>query len=480
MPRIAALIAGPAMGVVLWMLCEPARGADGLPVAGSPFSPQGAIVMGLLAWMAIWWATQAVELGVTALLPVVFLPLLGVASVEKTLSPFANDLIFLFGGGCIIGLAIERHGLGERLLHWVLAKIGRSPGRVIVAFLIVTASISAWVSNTATTLMMLPLAMAALALYSRGIDRNGHHGRALANFEKGVLLSVCYGATIGGVITLLGSAPNPIAAEWIRASGGSMSFLRWSSVALPIAVLMMAVAVVVFRVMLPTRGLPVPSHDPAARDPVPMTRAAWVTIAVFALAVVGWIGGPFVKEAWPAIQIRDGLVGIVAAMLLLTIPAAKGSATAVVPWSKLERVPWGVFIVFGGGLSLADAMQATGVSKTVAMWVAGMGSVPEIVAIGAVVAALVFSSEIASNTALTATAVPIVGAVAPGLGVGSDTLVVAAAMGASLAFMLPVGTPPNALVYATGRVGVRDMLRVGLVLNIASIIISTIVCRFLL
>ncbi len=483
-PRLwwVALAAGPIAGVALWWVATPgAASVEDLTAVGAQramFTPEGAMVLGLLAWMAIWWATQAVELAVTALLPVVVLTLFGAVPPDKVLSPYANDIIFLFGGGCVLGLAIERHGLAQRLLSLVLSVVGRSPGRVVAALLLVSAMVSAWVSNTATTVMLLPIAMAALALYSVGVDRAGPAGASLSNFEKASVMAVGYGATIGGVITILGSPPNPIAVDWLRDNGTHVTFVGWAKIGLPAAVLMMIAAQVVFRWMLPTRGLPVPSRTtPVARTPLP--RAAWVTIGVFVLAASAWIFGPLLKQLIPSITLSDGMIAVAAGLVLLVVPAQRGSRTPVVPWSMAARMPWGVFILVGGGLSLANAMQSTGVSSAVAHAMEGVGSMPALVVLLATVAALVFASELASNAALTATAVPIVGAMAPGLGIPAEKLVVASALAASMAFMLPVGTPPNAIIYATGRLHVRDMMRVGLVLNLASIGIVTLVCWLL-
>ncbi len=474
--------AGPVAGAVLWWLARPggANGAGLAEGAGGDgmFSPEGAIVLGLLAWMAIWWATQAVELAATALLPVVVLTLVGAVPPDEVLAPYANDIIFLFGGGCVLGLAIERHGLAQRLLSLVLAVVGRSPGRVVAALLLVSAMVSAWVSNTATTVMLLPIAMAALAMYSQGVDREGPAGASLANFEKASVLAVGYGATIGGVITILGSPPNPIAVDWLRDNGTAMTFVGWARVGLPAAILMMIVAQLIFRWMLPTKGLPAPLRQPQ-RVHAPLTRGAWITIVVFLLAASAWILGPLVKELVPALSLSDGMIAVAAGLVLLVVPAHRGSGTPVVPWSMAARMPWGVFILVGGGLSLANAMQSTGVSSAVAHAMEGIGSMPALLVVLGVVAALVFASELASNAALTATAVPIVGAMAPGLGVPPEKLVVASALAASMAFMLPVGTPPNAIIYATGKLPVRDMMRLGFLLNLASIGIVTLVCWLL-
>ena len=475
-PRLAALVAGPALGALGWLWWHPGSGAGAL-------SPAGAAVVGMLIWMSIWWATQAVDLAITGLLPIVVFPLAGIAPTEQVLPPYANDVIFLFAGGCVIAFAIERHGLGERFTAMVLSHVGHAPGRVIAGFMVTTAMVSAWVSNTAATAMMLPLAMAAIAWFAGaqepGDAAGGRGGRPLQQFQQAVLLSVAYGASIGGVMTLLGSPPNPIAAEWIRESGGTMSFARWASFGVPVGLAMVAASLIAFRFLFPCKGLRAPARDALAfADRAPMTRAAWISLGVFCCAAVAWVAAPLVAP-WTGIRLRDGQIAIASAIVLLAVPAGRGTPHAVVPWSDIGKLPLGVFLLFGGGLALADAMQRTGVSDAIAASLSGLDALPAPALILLVVLVLVFASEIASNTALAATAVPIVGAMAGGLGVPSDRLVVAAALGASYAFMLPVGTPPNAIVYATGRVPVRAMLRAGCVLNIIAAAVITAVCLLL-
>ncbi len=475
--RAVALVAGPALGALGWLWWHPS-------VGGSDLSPAGAAVVGMLIWMSIWWATQAVDLAITGLLPIVIFPLAGIAPTEQVLPPYANDVIFLFAGGCVIAFAIERHGLGERFTSLVLSRVGHAPRRVIAGFMVTTALVSAWVSNTAATAMMLPLAMAAIAWFAGaqgdgGVAGVGPGRRPMQQFQQAVLLAVAYGASIGGAMTLLGSPPNPIAAEWIRESGGSMTFARWATFGVPLGIAMMAGSLLAFRFLFPCRGLEVPLRDAAAfADRAPMTRAAWITLAVFAFAASAWVAAPLLAP-WTGVRLRDGQIAVAAAIVLLAVPAGRGQAQPVVPWPELGRLPLGVFLLFGGGLALADAMQRTGVSDAIAVSLSGLSSMPEPLLILLVVLVMVFASEIASNTALTATAVPIVGAMAAGLGVPAERLVIAAALGASYAFMLPVGTPPNAIVYATGRVPVRSMIRAGLALNIIAAVIVTAVCLLL-
>ena len=467
-----ALLAGPLAGALAWFVFDPTR------IGASDISTPGAIVTGLLVWMAIWWATQVVDLAITGLLPVIVLTVFNIGSTKEILSPYANDVIFLFAGGCTIGFAIERHGLGQRLISFVLSHLGHSPLRVVAGFLIATSLMSAFVSNMACAAIMLPLASAAVACFAGISIEKPEHTGAFHNFERAVFLAVGYGASIGGVMTLLGSPPNPIAAEWLRANGSKMDFLSWSMIGAPTALVMMAATLIVFSVMFPMKGLASASIALPVSHP-PMTRAAKITILIFTAAICAWVGSPFIKSWLPDLMLRDGMIAITAAMLLFIIPEKKCGEDAIVPWSQTARLPWGIFVLFGGGLSLADAMQRTDVSTAIAQSFVGLSMVPAPVLLFIIVTSLVFASEIASNTALAATAIPIVGAMAPGLGIPTERLVVACALAASYAFMFPVGTPPNALVFATGRVPLREMLRVGFVLNLCAAIIITVACSIL-
>ena len=473
--RLVTLVLGPVVGFFLWLTFRPA----GQVVDGN--AGAAAIVIGLLGWMAIWWATQTVDLAITGLLPVVILPVLGASKAEQVLAPYANDVIFLFAGGCILGIAIQRHGLGLKFLKIAIRIIGDSPNRIIAAFLLVTALVSAWVSNTATAAMMLPLGMAAIAIYSNAENADSASSKAISNFQRAILLSIAYGASIGGVMTVLGSPPNPIGVEWINANGGKMDFVKWASIGVPTGILMMIAAQVIFIWAFPLHGLPRPKGElQVDRKGTGLSRAAKLTLLVFVMAVITWVCAPYIKSVVPDLILKDGVIAIAAALALFIIPAARGSSQAIVPWSETGKLPWGVFILFGGGLSLAEAMQRTGVSQMIAQSVTGIGGMPEPLVIAIVAAVMIFASEIASNTALAATAVPIVGAMAPGLGIAPEKLVITAVLGASLAFMLPVGTPPNALVFSTGLVPMREMLRVGFVLNLCAIVVITLVCSLLL
>lgn len=475
--RVLPLALGPTVGVLLWFHFR--GGFDGGPFGAGKEAP--AIVIGLLGWMAIWWATQVVDMAVTGLLPIVVLPITGAARLDAVLAPYANDVIFLFAGGCVLGLAIEQHGLGSRLLFGVMKLIGDSPGRVVAAFLVVTACVSAFVSNTATAAMMLPLAMAAVGMYSINESGQREPSGISKSFQRAVLLAVAYGASIGGVMSVLGSPPNVIGVEWLAANGRRVDFVRWASVGVPVGVAMLIAAQCAFWWGFPLskfRSIKETIHGSSC--PVPMSTGARRTLVVFLLAVIAWVGSPAIVGALPGLQLKDGMIAIAAAIALFVIPSAPGQRAPLVAWSQTQRLPWGAFILFGGGLSLAEAMQSSGVSAMITQSCVGLGGLPEPIMIAMVAAILIFTSEVGSNTALAAAAVPIVGAMAPGLGLPPEKLVIAAVMGASLAFMLPVGTPPNAMVFSTGLLPMREMMRIGFFLNLCAIAAITAACTWLI
>lgn len=466
------LIAGPLAGAALVLGTHPALGHARLAAPAS-------WTLGLLGWMAIWWMTHAVPMAITSLLPALLLPLLGVGSFKENAAHYADNIIFLFAGAGIIGLALERHGAGERFTRGLLRVAGTSPLGALCAVFVATMTISAFMSNAATTAMMLPLVMGIIAAAqpAEGVD----HARGEAarrNFAIVLLLAAAYASTVGGAATIVGSPPNAIAAKYLTDAGTPIDFMRWSRFGTPVALLFAPLVIAVMVRMHPIHGLSL--HALHLQKPRPFAAAGWLTAGIFLATVLVWVTAPMWPAAWRSPQLTDGAVAIAAATLLFVLPARVRPWQPLMQWRMAERLPWGVYILFGGGLSLADAMQRTGLSNAIGQSFTGLGGMPAIVMLACVVTALVFASEIASNTALTATAVPILGALAPELGVPPERLVIAAAFAASYAFMMPVGTPPNAMVYATGLVPHTAMMRVGLALNLVAIVLITLMASWML
>ena len=475
--RGPALTAGPLAAIAIAWVSQAARsGGD-----EASLSRDGAVVLGLMAWMAIWWLFQAVPIAVTALLPVALLPALGVGSFTDAAAPYASDVIFLFAGGCLLATAIDRHGLGQRFATAILSVAGRRPAAIVGAFAVVTAALSAVVSNTATVAIVLPLAAGAVGYVERHAAPGPERDRLVRRFTVCLLLAVAYAANIGGCLTIVGSPPNAIGAKLLsERTGEPISFLGWMRFGAPVVAIMLPTMwLLLTSVLQPVRGLVLDADEgPSFEAPPPMTREGWFTLGVFIATVAAWVSRPY----WPGeiSAIGDWGVATIAALLLLCVPLRTRSGCTTLGVSDLGRLPWGVFILFGGGISLAAAMKAHGVDEYLGSLFVGLEGLSPWLVVAVVVAAVVFLTEITSNTAVASAVIPVLLALAATLAMAPAELVLTVAVAASLAFMLPVGTPPNALVFSTGRVPVGSMIRCGIVLNLVAIVVITALSRILL
>ncbi|MBX3354304.1 MAG: DASS family sodium-coupled anion symporter [Phycisphaeraceae bacterium] len=497
--RWAGLLLGPTLALFTWIairgdqaiVAESAVSAVPASAAElSELSREGAVVLSLIVWMATWWLTQAVELSTTALLPLLVLPLAGVTrGVGEAAAPFASEIIFLFAGGCLLATALERHGLSQRMATAMLRLAGPRPVLIVGVFMVTAACISAFVSNTATVAMMLPLAIAAVVHAEQGAPDQPDRARRVMLFGSAVLLATAYGASIGGSLTLIGSPPNAIAAQLYNAGRPDeerLTFLGWLRFSAPAVALFLPLAWFLLAfVLVPVRSLQLskgwlPSSDAASRESgrQPFSREAWFTLVVFAITVALWVSMPWLPAR--IASLRDAGVAVLAGVLLLLVPLGKDPARTALNWRDAAGLPWGVFILFGGGLSIASAMEKHGVALWLSRAFHGLEGAPELLVIAAVIVAILFMTELASNTAIAATGIPVLLALAPALGIPAERLVVPAAFAASWAFMLPVGTPPNALVFASGRVPAIVMAKTGFILNLVGAALLSLVAMALL
>ncbi len=463
------LVVGPLLAATTVVLTHPACGGYG------GLSADASAVLALLALMATWWITLAVDPSVTGLLPFVVLSVLGIGSPAEIAAPYANDVIFLFGGGALIALALERTAVSQRFAALLIGMAGTSPFRVLAALMIGTALLSAFVSNLATAATMMPLAL-ALGLQARTSAANDAERAAAARFLTSLLLGVAFAASIGGALTIIGSPPNPIAVNWLRENGVDMTFNRWLYFSVPTTLVFLPLAIAILGLWLfPARELSI-AQLRIARPAI--GRDGFCALGVFALAVAAWVLQPLYSGCLPGV--KDGTIAVAAASILFFIPSAARKSRTILDPSAFAKIPWRVLMLFGGGLCLADAMKSTGLSTALGTLIANAGTLPSIALLTLLVTVLVFASEVASNTTLAAMAVPIVGALAPGLGVAPETLVIPAVFAASWAFALPVGTPPNALIFASGHVRARDMMRAGVILDVVSIVVIVAMAMILL
>ena len=449
------------------------------------FTHAGRATLAVMVWMAGWWLTEALDLEVTALLPIVAFPLLGIAPLARVLPPYAADVIFLFMGGFIIGLAIERWGLDRRIAFFILRHVGARPGAIVGGFMAVTAFLSMWVSNTACAAMMVPIALSVIDMVLR--SRPGpdlRDSEAERNFATGLLLCIAYAASIGGIATIIGSPPNGITVRYIEQTfGREVSFFDWLLVGGPFTLIFLPLAwLLVTRVLFRADIGEIPGgrqyFDAEYRKLGPFTRGEKVVLAVFAVTAGLWVTSPLLKPmaiagVKPLAALSDTGIAMLAALALFLLRADATTGARAMNWATAVKLPWGILLLFGGGLTLAAAVEANGVSKFIGNSSRGLAGLPPLVLVLVVVAMTVFLSELTSNTAQVATMVPVLAAMAPALGLNPYVLILACTLGASSAYMMPVGTPPNAIVFGTGLVPLPQMMKAGLWLNLAGILVIT-------
>lgn len=422
------------------------------------------MVTGLMAWMVLWWIAEIVPIPVTSLLPMIFIPLLGIDKLDAATSPYAHPLIFLFFGGFFLSIAMEKTNLHKRIALKALSLVGTSPGLQIAALMGVTAFLSMWMSNTATAVMMLPIGLSIIAMANASTQDQ---------FGKAVLLGIAYSASIGGIATLIGTPPNALLAAYLSKSYGmQISFADWMILGVPLALTML----IVCWLWLTKIHFRMPKTEARQNDTPAqlqalglMSRSQKLVLMVFALAALSWISQQWLVK-WTGLPISDTVIALCAAALLFLLPGEKGSGTALLEWKDSQNLPWGVLLLFGGGLSMADQIQKTGVAELLAQQLQLLDGVPPILLLVAVTSLIIFLTEVTSNTATAAAFLPLLGPVAVSMELSPLYLVVPAALAASFAFMMPVATPPNAIVFASGKLQIKDMVRAGLVLNLVGIV----------
>lgn len=432
---------------------------------------------GVTVLMAVWWATEALPLAATALAPVVLLTPLGVAPLDKVTAPYANETIFLILGGFLLGVAMQRCNLHKRIAYSIVLRAGARPRALVLGVMCATAFVSLGTSNTSTTLMMLPVALsivAVLAPAGEDLDRDQR------NFGVAMLLGVAYAASIGGLGTLIGTPTNALVAGFMRQNFNvDVSFTDWLVFGMPTVFLLLPAAwLVLTRLTFPfelTSGALAQRavHDAHAALG-PMSRAERRVAVVFVLTAAAWVARGLISDVPAIAGIGDATIGILAGLMLFVLPAGSAQG-ALLKGEDVMRVPWDVLLLFGGGLSLAAAIQGSGLSAFIGSQLSGLGGLPLPLLVLSVVLLLVFWTELNSNVAAAATFMPIVAALATASTHPVLALVAPTAMAASAGFMMPVGTPPNAIVYGTGRVSMRQMMRAGVLVDILAVIVIALV-----
>lgn len=433
--------------------------------------------------MAVWWATEAVPIAVTALLPIVVFPLLGIATIQDTTAPYANKVIYLFLGGFIVAFAMQRWNLHRRMALTVLQHVGGNGRSLVGGFMLASAIISMWVMNTSTTMMLLPIAVSIIAVIHKTVD--GLDDKAKDNFQYSLLLGIAYGATIGGMATLVGTAPNAMFAAFMQETYGTeIDFSRWMLVGLPLSAMMLPLAWLIltrfaFKVDFKTsdegKAALRQLKEELGAITVPEKRVA----TVFVLMAATWVLRPLLVTLPGLSALDDSGIAMAGGIALFLIPSGEKSDPLLLRWTYAERLPWSVLILFGGGLTLASAVTRTGLAEWLGGSLQTIGALPLFALVIVAATMIIFLTELTSNIATTATFLPVVGAIAIESGYDPIVLAVPVTLAASCAFMLPVATPPNAIVFGSGMLTIPKMVRAGMMLNIVGIFLVSIVALYL-
>ena len=433
------------------------------------------LVSAVAVLMVTWWATEAIPIPVTSLLPLALFPILGVTSIETAALPYANKNIYLFLGGFLIALSIERSGLHKRLALIMIKRLGSDGPKLIGGFMLVSALISMWVMNTSTTLMLLPIGLAICSVVAKTVPNMSEKDKG--NFDKALLLSIAYAATIGGMSTLVGTAPNIVFSSFMQEVYNlEISMVDWMKLGVPVAIFMLALAwFILTKVVYPVNFA---ASDETKRtlskmlyDMGPMSKDEFRVGIVFSIAAGLWMFRSLIDNY--VIGLTDAGIAIIVAIALFIIPSS-GRKGELLAWEQSSKLPWGLLLLFGGGLSLGVQINDTGLGLWIGQSLVSLKTVPLMILVMAVAALIIFLTEVTSNVATTSTFLPVFGAVAVAVGVTPEVLTVPVVLAASCAFMLPVATPPNAIVYGANKFKIIDMMRAGFLINIAGIFVVTI------
>jgi sodium-dependent dicarboxylate transporter 2/3/5 len=438
-------------------------------------------VLAVLILMAIWWATEALPVAVTSLLPLALFPLLDIASFQSAADPYANKNIYLFLGGFILALGIESSGLHKRMALKMIIGIGSSGPKLIAGFMIVAALISMFVMNTSTTLMLLPIGLAVCAVIGSTIPNISDQQKKY--FDTALLIGIAYAATIGGMSTIIGTAPNLVFVTYMEVAHEiEIDFLNWMKLGIPVAIVMLISAwLILTKLVFPTSFTATNETkyklNQMLNDLGPLNKDEIKISLIFSLAVISWMTSRIIREKF-GIGLEDAGVAIIIAILLFTIPSSTNKSQDLMQWDKTSKLPWGLLILFGGGLSLAAQVSSSGLGMWIGEGLTVLKLVHPIILIFAVATMIIFLTEVTSNVATTSTFLPVIGSLALAIGVVPVSLAIPVCLAASCAFMLPVATPPNAIVYGSGKFTIATM-KAGFFLNLVGILVVTLFSYYL-
>lgn len=469
--KIFGLITGPLLFtlIILWS-----------PEAA--LNPLAWKVIAAAVWMVVWWVTEAAPIAVTALLPIILFPLTGVFTIDEATAPYANKIIFLFMGGFLLGLAMERHNLHKRVALNLIKLTGTNPNGIVLGFMITTAFISMWISNTATTVMMLPIAISITNLL--GIDNAS--GKGHKRFALSLMLGIAYAANIGGTATIIGTPPN---VAWVGFMSDMLdtevTFAKYLTVGLPICLIMLTITyLLITRVLYPSRIASLSESAKVIEDQRialgKISKAEKRVAVIFISTALAWILRGSINNWFDTNLLNDSIIAMTGGVLMFITPLDIKKSQFLMEWEYTSRLPWGILLLFGGGLTLAKAMEKSDIVQIVGDSIAGGGSISPILLVAGLIAFMLFMTELMSNVALAVLFIPVVIGISISLNINPMYLTMPVTLAASYAFMMPISTPPNAIVFSSGMVRIKDMMRAGILLNIIAIILLVILSQTLI
>ncbi|QAS52032.1 SLC13 family permease [Halobacillus litoralis] len=469
------LLLGPLLFVLTLIFLE----ADGL-------SDSAVAILASTLWIATWWITEAVPIPATSLLPLILFPVTGGLEGGATASSYGDNTIFLFMGGFLIALAMQKWNLHKRMALFIIASVGTSTEQIVLGFMVATGSLSMWISNTATAMMMVPIGMAVIYQASEQLKKKGETvDHSDFHFGKAVMLGIAYSASIGGLATLIGTPPNTIFKGVVEQTYGiEVTFAGWMAFGVPLAVIFLAIAwFYLVKMAYPMRIKELPGGRKVIREERQslgmMSSEEKIVMTVFSITALAWISRSFILVEINE-NINDTMIAMTAAVLLFLIPSKNKKGDFLLDWDTAKGLPWGILLLFGAGLAIATGFQETGLAEWIGKQLTILEGVNLILIVIIVAALVIFLTEITSNTATATMMFPIMASLASALSVHPYSLMIAAGVAASCAFMLPVATPPNAVVFGSGYLRIPDMAKAGFLLNVFAVILVTLAIYFYL
>ena len=470
MGKQIGLLLGPSFFISLQFLT-----LDGL-------SSQAITVISLSAWMICWWITEAVSISVTALLPLVVFPLFDIMSMNEVGANYGSSIVFLFFGGFVLALALEKVNLHKRIALTIIHKTGTTPNRVILGFMIATAFMSMWISNTASTVVMLPIALSVIQLL---VQSDGVFTKEERHFSLSVMLGIAFSANAGGIATVIGTPPNSVLIGLLENEYNmEISFLKWMIIGLPFSVTMIGIIYFVLtRWMFPNKGIEFASSNALIAQKLsdlgPTSPQEKHVLRIFAITVFLWVFRTLINSFFPSLGLSDTMISVGCAIALFSIPHQFKKGVFILKWEDTSRLAWGILILFGGGLALAKGMSTTGVVALITDGIAN-ANLNVLFTVSLLILLMLFMTELMSNVALVAVLAPVVAGIAIGLEIPLLYLLIPVTMASSCAFMLPMATPPNAIIFASGYVKVAQMARVGIFINLIAVALLILMYRFVI